>query len=93
MTLPITMPHAHVRAGEWNELEVMLDADIIRAYLNDTGRGVSAATDNDDLDAYGPIALYVGKGRKYSSRTFPIRTWLSKSSRSRKWEAAFVCSA
>ena len=42
VTLPITMPHAHVREGEWNELEVMLDADIIRGYLNDTGRGVSA---------------------------------------------------
>ena len=62
VTLPVTMPHAHLREGEWNELEVMLDADIIRGYLNDTGRGVSAATEDDDLDAYGPIALYVGKG-------------------------------
>ena len=62
VTLPLTMPHAHVRVGEWNELEVMLDADIIRGYLNNTGRGVSAATDDDDLDSYGPIALYVGKG-------------------------------
>jgi hypothetical protein len=62
VTLPITMPHAHVREGEWNELEVMLDANIIRGYLNNTGRGVSAATDDDDLDSYGPIALFVGKG-------------------------------
>ena len=62
VTLPVTMPHAHVREGEWNELEVMLDANIMRAYLNGTGRGVSAATADDDLDSYGPIALYVGKG-------------------------------
>jgi hypothetical protein len=34
VTLPVTMPHAHVREGKWNELEVMLDANIIRGYLN-----------------------------------------------------------
>ena len=62
MTLPITMPHAHVRYGEWNEMEVMLDANIVRGYLNDAGRGLSAATDDDDLDAYGPVALFVAKG-------------------------------
>ena len=62
VTLPVTMPHAHVREGEWNELEVMLDADIIRGYLNDTGRGSERRHHDDDLDAYGPIALYVGKG-------------------------------
>jgi hypothetical protein len=83
VTLPITMPRAHVREGEWNELEVMLDADIIRGYLNDAGRGVSAATNDDDLDAYGPIALYVGKGTE-------VRF---KDSRRRKWATAFACSA
>jgi Domain of Unknown Function (DUF1080)/FG-GAP-like repeat len=60
----VTVPRSYVglRNGEWNEIEIVLDANIMRTYLNDGGRGVSAATADDDMDAYGPIALYVGKG-------------------------------
>ena len=36
-----------------------MDADILRAFMNDGGGQASAAT--DDMDSYGPIALYVGK--------------------------------
>jgi hypothetical protein len=62
LTLPVTRPHPGVRDGEWNEVEILLDANIMRGRLNDTGPGVSVATANDDMNGYGPIALFVGKG-------------------------------
>lgn len=48
-----------IRANAWNDLRVILDADILRPTLNGTGRIASSATD-DDSNGYGPIALYVG---------------------------------
>ncbi len=62
VTLPVARPHPGMRNGEWNEIEILLDADIMRARLNDTGPQVSVATANDDMDSYGPVALFVGKG-------------------------------
>ena len=62
VTIPITQAHPGLRNGAWNEIEILLDADIMRAYLNNTGREISVATDDDDMDSYGPIALFVGKG-------------------------------
>jgi hypothetical protein len=61
-SLPITKPHDGLRNGQWNELEALLDENILRGYLNDAGPDVSVATDNDDLDSFGQMALYVGKG-------------------------------
>jgi hypothetical protein len=55
-------PHSGFRQGDWNEIEILLDANLMRARLNDTGPQVSVATAGDDMDSYGPIALYVGKG-------------------------------
>lgn len=60
--LPITRTREGLRNGEWNELEVLLDENILRGYLNDTSREASAATADDDLDSYGQVALFVGKG-------------------------------
>ena len=59
VVIPITRPEQGIRQGAWNEIEVLLDADIIRAFMNDGGGQASAAT--EDMDSYGPIALYVGK--------------------------------
>ncbi len=62
VSMPITQPHPGLRNGDWNEIEILLDANIMRAYLNNTGREISVATDDDEMDAYGPIALFVGQG-------------------------------
>jgi 3-keto-disaccharide hydrolase/FG-GAP-like repeat/FG-GAP repeat len=59
VTLPITRPQQGIRDGEWNEIEILLDADILRAFLNNGGGQASVAT--DDMSSYGPIALFVGK--------------------------------
>lgn len=55
------MPHP-VRGLQpgWNQIEVLLDAQIVRAFLNDGGGEASGATEN--MDEYGPMALYIGPG-------------------------------
>jgi hypothetical protein len=56
---PIPRPNTSLRAGEWNTIELVLDANILRAFLNDaTGIGDSVA--EPDYGSYGPFALYVG---------------------------------
>jgi hypothetical protein len=66
--LPVRRPHPGVRDDAWNEVEILLDANIMRARLNDTGPEVSMATAGDDLNGYGPIALYVGKNSEVRFR-------------------------
>lgn len=56
--IPISRPPQGIREGEWNQIEILLDADIVRGFLNDGGGAVSAAT--NDMDSYGPFAFYVG---------------------------------
>lgn len=58
VTIPITRPQRGIRQGEWNEVELLLDADILRTFMNDGGGQASVATEN--MNGYGPIALYVG---------------------------------
>ncbi|SEW53967.1 FG-GAP-like repeat-containing protein [Chitinophaga arvensicola] len=57
--LPLTRPETALRVNEWNQIEVMLDADIIRTFLND-GRELGGAT--EELNGYGPVGLYVSSG-------------------------------
>jgi hypothetical protein len=61
VNLPAKRPLPILHNGEWNEVETVLDANILRAYLNDTDSQISVATAGDDMDSYGPVALYVGK--------------------------------
>jgi len=56
-------PPRGMQAG-WNQIEVLLDAEIIRAFLNDGGGEASAAAEN--MDEYGPMALYAGPGSEVS---------------------------
>ena len=58
---PYTRPDYSYKPNEWNPLEVILDANILRAWVND---GPEAGTTNgqadEDIASYGPVALYVG---------------------------------
>jgi hypothetical protein len=60
--LPITHAGSPFREDGWNEMEALLDSSIMRGYLNDSYRTLSVATDQDDIDSYGAVALFVGKG-------------------------------
>ena len=53
--LPFTRPDTSLHANEWNEIEFLFDANIVRATLN-YGMQVGGVTE----EGYGPIALYVG---------------------------------
>lgn len=61
LNLPLQRPSTAFRAGEWNQLEVFLDLNIIRSFLNDGGETAGGATPS--TGGYGPVALYAaGKG-------------------------------
>jgi Domain of Unknown Function (DUF1080)/FG-GAP-like repeat len=62
--VPFKFPDLGLRQGEWNEVEMLLDADLMRVYLNNSPERnqLSVATEEDDMDSYGPIALFVAKG-------------------------------
>ena len=58
--LPVTKPNTDLRPGEWNQLEVFLELNVIRSFLND-GSEIGGAVDGDSaIYGYGPIALFVG---------------------------------
>lgn len=53
---PLEHPAHGLRKGDWNDVEVLLDADILRAFFNDGGDAVSVATEG--MNSFGPFALY-----------------------------------
>jgi hypothetical protein len=53
--LPFERPDTKLRPNDWNEVEFMFDANIVRAVLNN-GPEAGGVAD----EGYGPIALYVG---------------------------------
>ena len=59
MTSPIPRPSTGLRSNDWNTIEVVLDANILRSFLNDA-TGIADAVAEPDFGAYGPFALYVG---------------------------------
>ena len=48
-----------IRVGEWNTLDVIVDADMVWPAINGR-RGANTAT-NDRMMGYGPVALHVGR--------------------------------
>ena len=57
--VPIPRPSADLRPDDWNTIEVVIDANILRAFLNNVG-GVSGGVADDEYGQFGPIALYAG---------------------------------
>jgi hypothetical protein len=56
---PIPRPDTSLRASDWNTIELVLDANILRAFLNDAG-GIGDSVAEPEYGRYGPFALYVG---------------------------------
>jgi hypothetical protein len=57
--LPVKPPSGELRAGDWNDVEIFIDANIVRAVLNE-GSAVPGGVAEDEAGRYGPLALYVG---------------------------------
>lgn len=49
-----------IHPGDWNTVETLIDADIVRAQVNGTSLGFGGAATTDKGADFGPIALYVG---------------------------------
>ena len=56
---PIARPVTGLQPGQWNDVELVLDANILRAFLNDAG-GLSGGVADDEFGRFGAIALYAG---------------------------------
>jgi 3-keto-disaccharide hydrolase/FG-GAP-like repeat len=57
-TLPNLAEPSELKPNDWNDLDVVIDANILRPWVNTAANGGGAA--DDDLGAFGPIAIYVG---------------------------------
>jgi hypothetical protein len=53
----VTVPSAY-KPGDWNNAEILADANFVRVIVNNLGSAGGAA--EDEAGKYGPIALYVG---------------------------------
>jgi len=51
-------PSSELKPNDWNDVDVVIDANIFRPWVNTSGNGGGAA--DDDLGSFGPIAIYVG---------------------------------
>ena len=91
MTLPVPMapltpPPPGLRQGDWNTLSASLDADIIRASLNQ-GVDIPSGDTDDRGNGYGPVALFVGSGevrfKDVSFKDLSVRAVLPEQTSSR----------
>ena len=57
-TLPNLMQPTGLRPNDWNEVDFVIDANIMRPWVNTSTSGGGAA--DDELGKFGPIAIYVG---------------------------------
>ena len=58
---PYARPDYAYKPNEWNPLEVILDANILRVWINDGPEGgTTNGKADEDIASYGPVALYVG---------------------------------
>ncbi len=58
--LPLIRPSSAFRTDDWNQVEIMIDANMVHTVLNNGGDNPGITEDNDAQ--YGPLALYVGGG-------------------------------
>ena len=56
---PIARPPTGLQENQWNDVELVLDANILRPFLNDVG-GIAGGVADEEFGRYGPVALYVG---------------------------------
>jgi hypothetical protein len=55
---PIARPNTGLQDG-WNDVELILDANILRSFLNDAG-GLAGGVAEEEFGRFGPVAFFVG---------------------------------
>jgi hypothetical protein len=61
-----------IRPNDWNDLQVYIDANIVRPGLNGGG-GIASGNTDDSSTGYGPIALYVGPGSEVRYKDLAVK--------------------
>ena len=56
--LPNERPSTALKPDDWNDLDIVLDANILRPIVNTAPPGGGAA--DDEIGKFGPVAIYVG---------------------------------
>jgi hypothetical protein len=71
---PFVRPEYIFRPGEWNMLEAILDANILRTWLNDGPEaGVASGRVDDRIARYGRVGLYVGGNTEIRYRSIETK--------------------
>jgi 3-keto-disaccharide hydrolase/FG-GAP-like repeat len=60
VTSIVPHPSEAIKPADWNDLDIVLDATLLRPHVNSSGPIGGGAEVTDELGSYGPIALYVG---------------------------------
>jgi len=58
--LILKQPAEVYHSADWNQIELILDANIIRPFFNEGGSGGMGGVADEAFGRYGPIALYAG---------------------------------
>ena len=87
VTLPIARPVTGLRAGEWNTVELVLDANILRVFLNDAGGFGDARGGTGITAATGRSRCTSAARARFDSRTSGTRIF------SRAWRCRRLCRA
>jgi hypothetical protein len=91
---PYMRPEYAFRPGEWNTVESILDANILRSWLNDGPEaGVASGRVDDQVARYGRVGLYVGGTAEVRFRSVETRDLGHGSSPRKRWATASGCSA
>lgn len=67
--MPFPQPESGYRKGEWNELNVQFDANVVRVAVNGGGTGAWVT----DADGFGATALLVEDGSRAQFRNLAVR--------------------
>jgi hypothetical protein len=58
VTLPVSRPSTALRPNDWNEVEIFLDANVVRVFLNN-GSEVAGRIADEDMKGFGSVAFFV----------------------------------
>jgi hypothetical protein len=60
VTSIVPRPSEAMKPGDWNDIDIVIDATILRPHLNGSGAIGGGNAVADEMGSFGPVALYVG---------------------------------
>src|SRR5882757_2538199 len=75
--LPLVHPDTSYRSNDWNQIEIVLDLNITRSFLNDGGQSAVGIAD-DAAGRFGPVALFVAGAGEVRFKDFGCKDFSTK---------------